>query len=138
MTNRITQKTLNDLEFPTVLQIIEAFCISDLGRKKVLQIKPIPRVLELKTELNQVNEYLSSFKNENRIPNHYFDDITQDIHLLRIEDSFLEGTSFQKISSISATVNLLLTFFKKFKDYYPTFFLPVRKRGVYQIFNTPH
>ncbi|MCD6543051.1 MAG: DNA mismatch repair protein MutS [Flavobacteriaceae bacterium] len=123
MVNRITQKTLNDLEFSTVLQIIEAYCISDLGREKVLQIQPIPRVLELKTELNQVNEYLSSFENENKIPNHYFDDITKDIHLLGIEDSFLEGTSFQKISSISATVNLLLTFFKKFKDYYPTFFI---------------
>ncbi|RLD85855.1 MAG: DNA mismatch repair protein MutS [Bacteroidetes bacterium] len=123
MVNRITQKTLNDLEFPTVLQFIEGYCISDLGRKKVLQIQPIPRILELKTELNQVNEYLTSFENENRIPNHYFDDITKDIHLLGIEDSFLEGSSFQKISSISATVNLLLTFFKKFKDYYPTFFI---------------
>lgn len=122
MTNRITQKTLNDLEFPTVLQIILEYCISDLGRKKVLQIQPIPRILELKTELNQVNEYLSSFENENRIPNHYFDDISRDIHLLGIEDSFLEGSSFQKISSISSTVNILLLFFKKFKDYYPTFF----------------
>jgi len=123
LVNRITQKTLNDLEFPTVLQFIEGYCISDLGRKKVLQIQPIPRILELKTELNLVNEYLTSFENENRIPNHYFDDITKDIHLLGIEDSFLEGSSFQKISSISATVNLLLTFFKKFKDYYPTFFI---------------
>lgn len=123
MVNRITQKTLNDLEFPTVLQFIEGYCISDLGRKKVSQIQPIPRILELKTELNQVNEYLTSFENENRIPNHYFDDITKDIHLLGVEDSFLEGSSFQKISSISATVNLLLTFFKKFKDYYPTFFV---------------
>ncbi len=123
LANRITQKTLNDLEFSTVLQIIERHCISDLGRKKVLQIQPIPRVLELKTELNQVNEYVSSFENENRIPNHYFDDITKEIYLLGIEDSFLEGTSFQKISSISATVNNLLLFFKKFKDYYPTFFV---------------
>jgi len=95
LVNRITQKTLNDLEFPTVLQIIEAYCISELGREKVLQIQPIPRVLELKTELNQVNEYLASFENENRIPNHYFDDITKAIHLLGIEDSFLEGNSFQ-------------------------------------------
>ncbi len=123
MVNRITQKTLNDLEFPTVLQIIEAYCISELGREKVLQIQPIPRELELKTELNQVNEYLASFENENRIPNHYFDDITKDIYLLRIEDSFLEGNSFQKISSISATVNNLLVFFKKFREYYPTFFI---------------
>jgi len=122
LTNRITQKTLNDLEFDSVIQKIEAFCISDLGREKVLQIKPLIRALELKAELNQVNEYLSSFENENRIPSHYFDEITKEIYLLGIEDSFLEGTSFQKISSISNTVNILLLFFKKFKEYYPTLF----------------
>ncbi len=123
MTNNITQKTLNDLEFSTVLQKIEAHCISDLGRAKSLQIKPIKRVLELKSELNQVNEYLASFSNENRIPNHYFDEISQEIYMLGIENSFLEATSFQKISAISATVNNLLLFYKKFKEYYPTLFI---------------
>ncbi|MCF6223070.1 MAG: DNA mismatch repair protein MutS [Flavobacteriaceae bacterium] len=123
MTNNITQKTLNDLEFNTVLQKIEAHCISDLGRAKTLQIKPIKRILELKSELNQVNEYLASFSNENRIPNHYFDEISKEIYMLGIEDSFLEATSFQKIASISATANNLLLFYKKFKEYYPTLFI---------------
>ena len=123
MANNITQKTLNDLEFSTILSKIEEFCISDLGREKTVQIRPIDRVLELKAELNQVNEYLSSFENENRIPNHYFDNISSEIYLLGIEDSFLEGKSFQKISSISSTVINLLLFLKKFKDYYPTLFM---------------
>ena len=123
LTNKITQKTLDDLEFNSVLEKIEKFCISDLGRNEVLSIKPIARSLELKTELNLVNEYLASFENENRIPNHYFDDISKEIYLLGIEDSFLEASSFQKISSVSDTVNILLVFFKKFKEYYPTHFI---------------
>ncbi|MCK5638728.1 MAG: DNA mismatch repair protein MutS, partial [Flavobacteriaceae bacterium] len=123
MANKIIQKTLNDLEFSTVLKKIEEYCISDLGREKVIQIKPIERSLELKDELNQVNEYLASFENENRLPNHYFDEITKEIYLLGIEDSFLEGASFQKITSISKTVNILLLFLKKFKEYYPTLFI---------------
>ncbi len=122
LTNKITQKTLNDLELSSVLKKIEEYCISDLGRKRVVQIKPFSRTLELKDELNQVNEYLASFENENRIPNHYFDEITKEIYLLGIEDSFLEGRSFQTLSSISSTVNILLQFYKKFKDYYPTLF----------------
>ncbi len=122
MTNKITQKTLDDLEFHSVLKKIEEYCISDLGRKEVLQLKPIARSLELKVELNLVNEYLASFESENRIPNHYYDNITQEIYLLGIEDSFLEATSFQKISSVSDTVNILLLFFKKFKEYFPTHF----------------
>ncbi len=122
MAQNITDKTLIDLEFSTVLETIEEFCISDLGRKRVQHIRPITRTLELKSELNQVNEYLSSFENENRIPSHYFEEITKEISLLGIEDSFLEGASFIKIASMSENVNDLLLFFKKFKDYYPTLF----------------
>ena len=88
--------------------------LSDLGRQKVMEIKPIARSIPLKEELYQVNEYLGSLENENRIPDHYFDEITKEIHLLGIEDSFLEGKSFQKIASISMNVNEVLKFFKKF------------------------
>lgn len=120
--NKISQKTLNDLEFSSVLERIKEYCISNLGRTKVLQIRPFTRVLELKSELNQVNEYLSSMVSENKIPNHYFDEITNEINILGIENSFLEGKSFQKISSISSNVNILILFLKKFNEYYPTLF----------------
>lgn len=119
MANRITEKTLSDLEFSTVLSMIEEFCVSDLGRKRVQALRPIARVLEMKSELNQVNEYLASFENENRIPNHYFDEITRELHLLGIEDSFLEAEAFNKLASLSENVNLLLAFLEKFKEYYP-------------------
>ena len=112
MKNKISQKTLNDLEFPSVLERIREYCISDLGRIKVLEIKPIERTLELKSELHQVNEYLSSMLSENKIPNHYFDEITEEISILGIENSFLDGKSFQKIASISSNVNNLLLFLK--------------------------
>lgn len=122
MTNKITEKTLNDLEFSTILETIEAYCISELGRQEVKKIRPFSRSLELKSELNQVNEYLSSYVNENRIPNHYFDEITKEIYLLGIEDSFLDGEAFIKIASMTENVNDLLLFFKKFASYYPTLF----------------
>ena len=119
MANRITEKTLSDLEFSTVLSMIEEYCVSDLGRKRVQGLRPIERVLEMKSELNQVNEYLASFENENRIPNHYFDEITRELHLLGIEDSFLEAEAFNRLASLSENVNILLAFFEKFKEYYP-------------------
>ena len=122
MTNKITQKTLNDLEFDSVLQSLSEYCISDLGRKEVLQLKPISNKQKIIVALKQTNEYLSSLENENRIPNHFFDDITKEIHLLQIEDSFLEGNSFLHISSTSDIVNTLFKFFKKYKEYYPALF----------------
>jgi DNA mismatch repair protein MutS2 len=122
LANRITEKTLSDLEFSTVLSMIEEYCISDLGRQRVQDLRPISRTLEMKSELNQVNEYLASFENENRIPNHYFEEITRELHLLGIEDSFLEAEAFNKVASISENVNILLGFLEKFKEYYPVLY----------------
>ena len=69
--------------------------------------------------LLQTSEYVSSFQNNNAIPNHGFDAITHEIKFLAIEDSFLEVGSFRKIATISETSNILLQFLKKFDDYYP-------------------
>jgi DNA mismatch repair protein MutS2 len=69
--------------------------------------------------LLQTSEYVSSFQNNNAIPNHGFDAISHEIKFLAIEDSFSRVGSFRKIATLSSTVNFLLTYFKKFDDYYP-------------------
>ncbi len=122
LSSKITQKTLNDLEFYTVIDSISEFCVSDLGRKAVQTIKPLAAKLKLVDELQQVNEYLSSFENENKIPNHHFEEITDEIHLLGIQNSFLEAEAFLRIAAISETVNVQLKFLKKFNEYYPALF----------------
>jgi len=116
----ITKKTLQDLEFGTVLQTISDRCSTDMGKQKALEIVPFPKKETLMDALLQTSEYLSSFTNNNAIPNHGFDNITNDLKFLAIEDSFLEVGSFRKIATISETVNTLLLFLKKFHDYYPT------------------
>ena len=120
MTGNISKKTLNDLEFNTVLNSIANYCNTNLGKEATLQIEPYKNKVELLQQLHQTNEYLASFENENKIPNHHFEEITNEIHVLSIEDSFLEAASFQSMATISDTVNTLLKFFKKFKEYYPT------------------
>ncbi|MGB1283774.1 MAG: endonuclease MutS2 [Polaribacter sp.] len=122
MALNISAKTLQDLEFSTVLQQVAAFCISSLGKEKVAQITPIPNKTILFKELYLVNEYVSSFESENRIPNHGFDTITESIKRLTIENSFIETNAFLKIATTSLTVNELIKFFKKFKGQFPTFF----------------
>jgi len=115
----ITEKTLQDLQFPTVLETISDGCNTDIGKEKALQIKPFRDKEELMQSLMQTSEYVSSFQNNNAIPNHGFDAITHEIKFLAIEDSFLEVGSFRKIANLSATTNVLLSFLKKFDDYYP-------------------
>ncbi|WP_075343245.1 endonuclease MutS2 [Tenacibaculum agarivorans] len=123
MKHNISEKTLQDLEFNTVLQQVSEFSITSLGKENVLKITPIQTQEELLFELQLVNEYLSSFENENRIPNHGFDNITEYIKRLAIENSYLEPESFLKIATVTSTVNEQKKFLKKFKDYYPSLFL---------------
>ncbi|MGM8362631.1 endonuclease MutS2 [Flavobacterium sp. ARAG 55.4] len=115
----ITEKTLQDLQFPTILETISDICNTEIGKDKALQITPFRDKETLMQALLQTSEYVSSFQNNNAIPNHGFDAITHEIKFLAIEDSFLEVGSFRKIATLSSTVNFLLNFLKKFDDYYP-------------------
>ncbi|MGV1011975.1 MAG: endonuclease MutS2 [Flavobacterium sp.] len=115
----INQKTLQDLEFNTILQTISDRCNTEIGMQKALEIVPFQDKELLLQALVQTSEYVSSFTNNNAIPNHGFENITNDIKFLGIEDSFLEVSTFRKMATLSETVNVLLLFFKKFNDYYP-------------------
>lgn len=115
----INEKTLQDLQFPTVLETLSDLCNTDIGKEKALQIIPFKDKDTLMQALGQTSEYVSSFQNNNAIPNHGFDAIHHEIKFLGIEDSFLEVGSFRKIATLSSTSNFLLNFLKKFEDYYP-------------------
>ncbi|WP_339626960.1 DNA mismatch repair protein MutS [uncultured Winogradskyella sp.] len=116
---RIHEKTLNDLEFFTVLEQISELTITTLGKEAALSILPFEDEETLMRELSYVNEYLSSFDNDNRIPNHGFETISKELKLLKIENTYLEVKSLQRIVSTSLTVNGILKFLEKFKEYYP-------------------
>lgn len=115
----IHEKTLQDLEFYTVLQQVSEYCVTALGNQETLTILPYKDKEELLRALQLTNEYLSSYYNDNRIPNHGFDTITKELQFLKIENTYLETHSLKKLVSISLTANEIVKFFKKFETYYP-------------------
>ncbi|MCL6265867.1 endonuclease MutS2 [Flagellimonas myxillae] len=118
----IHPKTLQDLEFPTVREQVSARCTTDLGKLEALEIGPFTDSELLMKTLGQTSEYLASYDNDNRIPNHGFDQIHGELKLLGIENTTLEISGFRRISSICTTIELHQKFFKKFKEYYPLLF----------------
>ena len=118
----IPKKTLEDLEFFTVTGQLADFAITPLGKIACQKIAPLSNQATLLKELHCVNEFLASFENDNRIPNHGFEDLSPAFKLLKIENSVLEISSFRNIASASDTINTLLLFLKKFKTYYPILF----------------
>ncbi|TYP75129.1 endonuclease MutS2 [Aquimarina intermedia] len=119
---RISDKTLQDLEFDTILEHITQLCTTDQGKLKAQHIKPFKTSLEFRAALYQVNEYKSSYLQESRIPNHGFDTIDGELKLLKIENAFLEAFNLKKLVALSDTANVLLAFFKKRHELYPNLF----------------
>ncbi|MTG97802.1 MULTISPECIES: endonuclease MutS2 [Myroides] len=115
----INKKTLEDLEFDSVLETVSELCVTESGKQAALEITPFRSAQETIKSLKQTSEYVSSFTNNNIIPNHYFDSISYELKFLGIEDSFLEVSSFKKIFSLTDTTINLLIFLKKFEEYYP-------------------
>lgn len=114
----IHKKTLQDLEYYKVLEQVSDYAITSLGREACMAISPEKTQEAVLESLNLTNEFLASYENENRIPNHGFEPITKEIRLLNIENSFLEVSSIRKISSLSATSNSIIVFLDKFHEYY--------------------
>ncbi len=119
---KIAAKTLIDLEFPTVCKQISEFCITQMGIDKALAINPYPTSKKTLFGLHQTNEYVDSYQQDSRIPNHGFDSIHHEIKMLGIEEAILETSGFHKIAGLSETVNTQIRFFNKNQDLYPSLF----------------
>lgn len=118
----IQDKTLQDLEFPTILEMVSDLCTTEMGKEIALEIRPfLDKDLLLQT-LYQTSEYVSSFTNNNAIPSHYFDPLLHELKYLRIEDSYLEVQGFRKIYQLVNTTNEMIAFLKKFETYYPNLY----------------
>jgi len=114
----IPKKTLESLEFPLILQQVSSYCITELGKEKTLAIYPYSEIEKIQPELHRVKEFTASFNSDSPIPNHGFDSINKELHLLAIENSTLEVSGFRKILSITDSTQVLLKFFKKFEEFY--------------------
>lgn len=126
------KKTIEDLEFKEVLQQVASFAITPLGKAHCLALTPQFEAEICLAELQKVAEFTASFDNENRIPNHGFEDVSSAFPLLKIENSVLEIQSFRDFAANATTTHILLQFFKKFKTYYPQLYalgadLPLEK-----------
>ncbi len=119
---QVSTGTLKDLEFDSIRKLCAEYCITPLGHAAVMGISPMTLVSDVAHALNKVNEYLSSFDNDNTIPNHGFEDINKALKMMSVENTYLEIVDFRNIASLADTANALILFFKKFKDYYPSLY----------------
>ena len=114
----IPKKTLEDLEFSSVIESISVYSITSLGKNRIKSLVPMYDIDKINFDLSLVSEYASSLENENNFPNHGFEEISREIKVLQIKNSQLDIDSFIKIKHISELVISHIKFLKKFKTYY--------------------
>ena len=95
-------------------------CSTEVGKKGILATEPCNLILEVEELISKTNEYFHSFEIEKQIPNHGFEDAYYEISLLSVENSKIEVEGFRKILEINEKSNILIQFFKKNKDLFPT------------------
>ncbi len=117
--DKYLKKSIQDLEFATVIRQVAVRCNTELGKEEAKALEPQLEEATILTLLGETSEYLSSFSNENRIPNHGFDAIDKELLLLKVENTTLEIQGFRKIKLLCLTVLEHKKFLKKFKEYYP-------------------
>ena len=116
---KISEKSITDLEFDIVLEQAASRCATELGKSSLLTLRPHTSFSRVQIEIEQVNEYNSSFSSEHNIPNHGFESIDKALGLLSIENSKIEIELFQHIAHLAKTAQSLLRFFKKTKLFFP-------------------
>ena len=118
----ILEKSLEDLEYNEVLKQCADFAITPMGKERIYLLKPLTDSAVVLNDLQKTSEYKASFDNENRIPNHGFDDLSPYFKLLKIENSVLELEAIRNLARNTETTNTLVRFLEKFKTYYPTLY----------------
>ena len=116
---KVSEKTLEDLEFPQVVALVSERCATDPGREKARGVRPFLEEDALRRSLGRTQEYLNSFQNENRIPNHGFEAVDADLKVLRPENSLLTIPAFRRFALLSNLIKTHQKFFAKFSEYFP-------------------
>jgi DNA mismatch repair protein MutS2 len=116
---KISSKTIQDLEFDTVVQHASEYCVTDDGKQLLKELKPFLSRKNILQALDHTHEYLLSFSSDYSIPNHGFDAIERELQILGIENSMLETESIRRLVNLPRTVNEHIKFFKKTKDEFP-------------------
>lgn len=119
---QVSQQTLNDLEFPKVLQLISEFTFTERTAEEVSKLQPYQDKDSLIQDLQSTNEYLASFESENRIPFSEFYYMSDFLPYLEIENYYLSVENFFQIKSNSLQIKEITKFLLKFKEYFPVLY----------------
>lgn len=119
---QVSEQTLNDLEFPKILEKIAEFAFNERTSQILSELKPYENHAHLVQDLLTTNEYLSSFQSANKIPFSAFFYMKEFLPRLEIENYYLSAEQFFQIKSNALQIKEITKFIANFEDYFPSLF----------------
>ncbi|MFK7981585.1 MAG: endonuclease MutS2 [Saprospiraceae bacterium] len=110
------------LEFDKILELVEAECFGVLGKEVVREISPDTSKPNILRKLREVKEYQITLGND-PFPMRAYEEISQDLRMLEIEDYVLPIEGLQRINIILRSIHLIFKYFADSRQQvYPTLY----------------
>jgi DNA mismatch repair protein MutS2 len=114
------------LEFDKILDLVQKECRGELGRAVILTIRPEINLSIIQQKLNEVEDYRRILDEGIGFPMEAYEDISQDLDYLEIEDYVLSMESLQRVYVVLTMTSRILHFFQgSRRTDFPTLFQPM-------------
>lgn len=113
------QQTILDLEFNLIIEWLGQYVIEKTASEKIKNLKPSNNFVQVEFDLNQLDELKTIRISNESFPALDFEELKEEIKLLKIQNSVVSIEGFRRIYQASDLVNRLVTFFESRKDRYP-------------------
>lgn len=115
----LTNQTLKQLEFQSILDKISKYCFSDLGRNIILSSYPTNNLNWLTKEFQLIEEMLIVLTEDDAMPNEGMNDISTKLSKSRINNACLTSDEILKIYDMLKLSRLIKSYFEQRKEKYP-------------------
>ena len=113
-------QTILDLEFNVIVEWLEQFAIEKTAIRKIKDLKPSNDFMKIEFELNQLNELRTIRISNESFPALDFEELEQEIKLLKIHNAIISIEGFRRIYQASNLVNRMVSFFEYHKKRFPS------------------
>ena len=115
--NRLMEDSLQELEFPQVLQLIAQCALSELGKEIILNARPIDDIAWLTLEHNRIGELRDLLVKGEVLPSEGISDIRNAVQKAMIVGSFLSASELLDVYEAMRACRLLSSYFKNNDGY---------------------
>ena len=116
------------LEYDKILELLESYCLGDLGKTAVQKIKPETETVLIEGKLQEVQEFKLAIDNDDHFPIYTYQDLSKDLRMLEVVDFVLPEESLRRINVVLVFVRGIFRFFNATrKEAYPILFRIVQQ-----------